>query len=129
MVRILCVDDDKDGCEMIVEFLRFHNSSYQVASVPDSTEAMKAIALEKSDIYILDNWLPGESGVELCKRIRLSDAITPIIMFSAVAYAQDIKQGLDAGADAYLKKPNDLSNLGPTIDRLLSAGTSIGQPF
>jgi DNA-binding response OmpR family regulator len=57
------------------------------------------------DLYILDNWLPDNSGVELCRAIREFDAHTPILFYSAAAYAKDIQEGLRAGAQAYLVKP------------------------
>jgi CheY-like chemotaxis protein len=56
----------------------------------------------------------------LCEQIRVSDAHTPIVIFSGHALASDIEAGMRAGANAYLLKP-DSSELIPTISRLLEA--------
>ena len=120
-IRILCVDDDVQGCEMISEFLRHHNSLFNVISVFDAAEALRALAVEKFDLYLIDNWLPGDSGIDLCQMIRRTDTTTPIIIYSAVAGKADVQEGLDAGANAYLTKPNDLMNVGPTIERLIAS--------
>jgi DNA-binding response OmpR family regulator len=118
-VRILYVDDDEDGCEMICVFLHDYNPSLNVTPVRSAKEALKAIAFEKFDIYIIDNWLGDKSGVQMCREIRITDKATPIILFSGVAGSKDIKEGLASGADEYLLKPNDLLYLGPTIEKLL----------
>ena len=118
-VRILCVDDDKDGCEMICVFLQTYNPSFTVTPARSANDALKAIESEKFDIYIIDNWLGDSSGVEMCRDIRMTDPITPVILYSAVAGSTEIKEGLAAGANEYLLKPNDLPNLGPTIEKLL----------
>ena len=122
--RILYVDDDQQGCEMIVEFLPHHNPSFEVTCVHNAREAALSIALEDFDIYVIDNWLPGQTGVEFCHEIRLSDPSTPIIMYSAISRKTDIEEGLAAGANVYLVKPDDLMNLGPTIDWLISTKTA-----
>jgi len=118
-VRILCVDDDKDGCEMICVFLQTYNPSFIVTPVRSAKDALKAIEFEKFDFYIIDNWLGDKTGVEMCREIRMTDPLTPVILYSAVAGSAEIEEGLAAGANEYLVKPNDLPNLGPTIEKLL----------
>ena len=123
-IRVLYVDDDQQGCEMIVEFLSHYNTSLEVTCVPDTHEASLSIALGKFDIFVIDNWLPGQTGVEFCHQIRLSDQSMPIIIYSAVAGQANIDEGLAAGANVYLIKPDDLMNLGPTIEQLILAKTA-----
>ena len=123
-LRVLYVDDDQQGCEMILEFFRHHNPSFEVTIVPNTHAAALSIALGKFDIYVIDNWLPGQTGVEFCHEIRLSDTSTPIIIYSAVAGQANIDEGLAAGANVYLIKPDDLMNLGPTIEQLILAKTA-----
>jgi DNA-binding response OmpR family regulator len=53
----------------------------------------------------LDNWLPGGTGVELCRRIRAFDPHTPVLFYSAAAYPRDMQAAFSAGAQAYLVKP------------------------
>jgi DNA-binding response OmpR family regulator len=122
--RILLIDDDIDGCEMVRQFLCHYNQSYIVTWVSNSHEAMQAIAGECFDLYIIDYWLPDIDGMEICTEIRRSDRTTPIIIYSGVASDIDIKHGLDAGADAYLSKPTGINLLGATIEKLLASDRS-----
>lgn len=117
---MLYVDNDEDGCEMITEFLKAYDPRFLVTSVGSAIEAVAAICAEKFDAIVTDNWLPGHSGVEFCKEIRQSDALTPIIIFSAAADADSIKTGLSAGASEYLVKPDGLTVLGRTIKNLIT---------
>src|ERR1043165_3956413 len=103
---------------MLVEFLRHYNQTYEVTPFPNAQEAISALESKKYDLYLLDIWLPDADGVELCREIRKTDSVTPIIIFSAIADTENMSKGLDAGADAYLTKPNDLLVLGPYIDKL-----------
>ena len=85
------------------------------ASVSDALEHAKAGGI---DLCILDHWITDFNGIELCQRIRAFDPHTPIIFYSGAGYKDDIQNGLDAGAQAYLVKP-DIEQLKPTIDRLI----------
>ena len=69
-------------------------------------------------LCILDHWLTESNGIELCQQIRAFDPDTPIMFYSGAAQKSDIQKGLDAGAQAYLVKP-DFEHLKPTIDRLI----------
>ena len=85
------------------------------ASVSDALESARSGGLA---LCILDHWLTGSNGIELCQQIRAFDSDTPIMFYSGAGYKADIKMGLDAGAQAYLVKP-DFDHLKPTIDRLI----------
>ncbi|HEY2866748.1 MAG TPA: response regulator [Pyrinomonadaceae bacterium] len=124
-VNILYVEDDRDACEMITEFFRAIQPNFTVKSVLNEGDALTAIATETFDVYVIDNWLDGTTGNVLCKKIRANDQTTPIVIYSAVAYEEDIAEGLAAGADAYLTKPNDLHNLVPTLRSLIATRTSV----
>jgi two-component system phosphate regulon response regulator PhoB len=62
-------------------------------------------------VIILDWNLPGLSGVEICRRFRAMQGSTPILMLTGKTQPNEIEQGLDAGADDYLKKPFIMSEL------------------
>jgi DNA-binding response OmpR family regulator len=66
---------------------------------------------ERWDLFMLDNWMPEISGIELCKRIREFDASTPIVFYSAVAYDRDKEEALNCGASAYIVKPIAMDGL------------------
>ena len=84
-------------------------------SVPDALERARAGGLA---LCILDHWLSQGSGIELCQQIRAFDSHTPIMFYSGAGYRADIQKGLDAGAQAYLVKP-DIDRLKSTIDLLI----------
>jgi len=115
--RILCVEDDDETCALITELLDLINC--EVTTAQSAGEALKKIESEKFDLYLLDNWLPGGSGIDLCRRIRETDKVTPIVFYSGAAYETDKQEGLAAGAQAYLVKPADISLLVTTIRELL----------
>jgi len=68
----------------------------------------------------LDNWLLDRSGVELCRAIREFDPHTPILFYSAAAYAHDIREAVRAGAQRYLVKPVIPDELRQTVTQLIS---------
>ncbi len=118
--RILCVEDDVDSCEMIQMLLTLSDDAYNVTGVHHASEAMQRSAAEPFDLYVLDMWLPEIDGLELCRWIRKIDSQTPVIFFTAVAKAADREAAMNAGANEFLIKPNDLDHLVPTIERILT---------
>lgn len=115
--RVLCVEDDADTCAMISSLLGLINC--QVTSAGTAAEAREQIKVDNFDLYILDNWLPGASGVELCLEIREHDSTTPIMFYSGAGYESDREEALNAGAQAYLVKPSDIASLLEIAGRLL----------
>lgn len=115
--RILCVEDDRDTCE----FLHFVMTDYEFTAVHSVGDAVIEMA-EKGefDFYVLDNWLPDGSGVELCKKIRSSGTRSPILFTSAVGQRHDIELAMNAGADRYLVKPYEPEKLLQTVKELLN---------
>ena len=85
------------------------------ASVTDALERIRSGGL---DLCILDHWLTALNGIELCKQIRTINSSLPILFYSGAGYEADVQNGLAAGAQAYLVKP-DFDRLMPTIDRLI----------
>lgn len=117
---ILIVEDHQDSSEMISIMLRAEDESYQISVAPTAEKALDLINTKSFDLYILDNWLPKMTGVELCGHIRKTDPNTPIMFFSAVARPADKDIGIAAGANEYLIKPNDFIKLPDTAKQLLS---------
>jgi DNA-binding response OmpR family regulator len=121
VVRILCVEDNRDSREMIATLLRGANSEYQVKAVETAAEALELTSREKYDLFILDIWLPGMDGVELCRRLRAKGVTKPIMFFSAMGVqAKDQDYVLAAGADAFLVKSIDLDRFLETVEKLLA---------
>ena len=115
--RILLVEDYEDSRELATHTL----TEYTIASARNFNEGLRQARQGGFDLYILDNWLPDKSGVELCHAIREFDPQTPILFYSAAAYAKDIQEGLRAGAQAYLVKPVIPEELRHAVARLISA--------
>lgn len=115
--RILCVDDDEDTCQMLCGLLGLVNC--EVSTAGTAAEALEIIAGGGFDLYLLDNWLPGGSGAELCRKIRETDPSTPILFYSGAAFDAEREEALAAGAQAYLVKPGDLGLLVETVNNFL----------
>jgi DNA-binding response OmpR family regulator len=119
--RVLCVEDDSDTCEMISSLLGLIGCDVVTANT--AGEALEFIREGRFDLYLLDNWLPGGSGVEVCRRIRESGDVTPVLFYSGAGSNDDRREALEAGAQAYLVKPNDVGVLVETVRRLLERGS------
>jgi DNA-binding response OmpR family regulator len=118
--RVLYVEDDADSREMVDFLLRVECSISSVKSVANSADAMREIDQGGFDLYILDAWMPGLSGFDLCRHIRETDKNTPVMFFSALSRESDRELAAAAGASAFLCKPNDLDIFSDTVDTLLA---------
>lgn len=117
MARICVVEDDP----VLLEFILFNltKEGHQPFSYTHGTEVISNILeVANADLVMLDNMLPGVSGIELCKAIRKTSAV-PILFLSAKGTAQDRIEGLKAGANDYLPKPFNLEELMLRIQVLL----------
>lgn len=128
--RVLCVDDNADACEMLSVLLK--HSDIEALCVGSAGGALRMIQAQHFDLFLLDVVLPDFDGFELCRRIRSFDRLTPILFYSGAAYETDKQQGIKAGANAYLIKP-DVDSLVKTImhfvnaaDKPVAAGASAG---
>jgi DNA-binding response OmpR family regulator len=115
--RILLVEDHEDAWDIVAFNLEDHALFY----ARDFDEGLRLARQQDFDLYILDNWLPGRSGVELCRAIRKFDPDTPILFCSAAAYERDIREAMRAGAQAYLTKPVLPDELKHVVTQLISA--------
>ena len=126
--RVLCVDDDEDSCEMLTALLRL--ALIEVKTVGTAVQALSSIHTERFDLCVLDAWLPDLDGFELCRRMRAVDRETPILFFSGASQEADRKKGIDAGANAYVVKP-EIDDLVQTITQFVGRATATAQvvPF
>ncbi len=109
--KILIADDEESLVEFIVRALKKHG--YRVIAAYDGDNALFLIGEELPDLVILDLMMPLMDGWEVCRRAK-SDPATkdiPIIMLTARSSADDAVQGLDLGADDYMRKPFSLDEL------------------
>ena len=108
-MRILVVEDDPMLGEGIVEGLKQHN--YAVDLIPDGKHAEMALDTEPYDAVVMDIGLPSKDGVSIVKSIRTKGNHVPVLLLTARDTVGDRVQGLDSGADDYLTKPFDLTEL------------------
>jgi DNA-binding response OmpR family regulator len=100
--KILVVDDDDDIRGLLIGFLA--EEGFGPTGVPDATSMDAAIARERPDLIVLDQMLPGEDGLSICRRLRSTSDI-PVIMLTARSGEVDRIVGLEIGADDYVTKP------------------------
>jgi DNA-binding response OmpR family regulator len=112
------VEDHEDGWEMMA----FKLPEFELTFARDFDEGLRLAQRRYFDLYILENWLPGGSGIGLCRLIREFDPYTPILFYSSAAYERDIEEALRSGAQAYLVKPLGFDDLERTVARLTSRG-------
>src|SRR6185369_9589895 len=103
--NVLFVEDDPDTRELMAIILK--SEDYQVMLAANYDEALLLARVLRFDLFIMDNWMPGGSGIDLCKKLREFNVTTPIIFYSGAAYERDKREAFDSGAQAYLTKPTD----------------------
>lgn len=115
--RILYIEDHEDTRELVTLLLA--QKSYEVITGSTIESGVALAGTGGFDLYLLDSWLPDGSGLELCKRIRQFDQSTPILFYSAAAYAADSDLALKSGAQGYLVKPSHPSALCNLVTELI----------
>jgi len=112
------VEDDADTRELVSYVLA--RASYEVVVAETPEQAARLAQTASFDLYLIDNWMPGASGIELCSWLRKFDNDTPILFYSGAAYEEDKRAALAAGAQGYLTKPADNEKLLKEVSRLIS---------
>ena len=114
--RILCVDDHLDTSEMLSVLLGEEHVVETAASMKEATN----LATEKEfDLYVLDKRLPDGTGLELCEILTTLTPHVPCIFYSGDAYEVHRSQAFEAGATAFIPKP-DIDQLINTVHSILS---------
>lgn len=119
VARILAVEDDPIQARTLEILLR---RAYSVTLAESGEECLEAVGREPFDLVLLDVMLPGRTGYEVCRELKLrpSTADIPVIFLSANATLEDRLQGFEAGGFDYLAKPVVMDELVRKIDLLLS---------
>ncbi|PJF42910.1 MAG: hypothetical protein CUN55_09450 [Phototrophicales bacterium] len=120
MKKLLIIDDEAATVEMLSMFLQI--SGYSTLEAYAGDEGLVLAKLESPSLIISDLMMPDIDGIELCRRVREHEALKdlPIIIISARTDSTVIEQAMANGANAYLTKPIDLSQLIGEIERLLT---------
>ncbi|MGE5660162.1 MAG: response regulator [Actinomycetota bacterium] len=129
-MRILLVEDDRPTSEVLADILAGYD--YNVDCATDGESGLELAERIEYDLILLDVTLPKLDGISICKQLRSQGRKDPILLLTAKANATDRVIGLDAGADDYLVKPFESSELLARVralirrGKLMAAGTSEG---
>ena len=108
---VLVVDDDENVRHVFERMLSTHG--YSVSSASDGTTALEAVRRQPPDVVLLDVSMPGVDGFEICKRLKRDQLtrLTPVILVSAIDARAARIAAFAAGADDFLSKPADATEL------------------
>ncbi|MFH1934525.1 MAG: response regulator transcription factor [Pseudomonadota bacterium] len=109
MKNILIIEDEEDMIRGLK--LNLENAGYSVLSAATGEAGVELAFKHKPDLVLLDIMLPGKDGLEVCKELRLSNLMMPVIMLTARGTEMDKVLGLEFGADDYIVKPFGLQEL------------------
>ncbi len=117
--KILVVDDEENLVLFICRALR--QQGYKTVCAYDGDCALSLVYEEMPDLVVLDLMLPRMDGWEICRRVKSDAAVRhiPILMLTARSSPEDVVQGLDLGADDYIRKPFPLDELLARVRALL----------
>jgi two-component system phosphate regulon response regulator OmpR len=123
--HLLVVDDDNRIRDLLSRYLM--REGYRVTTAGSAAEARAKLDSLSFDLLVLDVMMPGESGLDLAKAIRI-DSNVPILMLTARAEAESRIQGLEIGADDYVAKPFEARELSLRIANILKRARPAAMP-
>ena len=108
-MRILIVEDEVG----ILQFLRqgLEEEGYTIVTATDGDKALELLTNDNFDLVLLDWMLPKLTGLEVCKAYRLQNKTSPVIFLTAKDTVQETIEGLQSGANDYIKKPFSFDEL------------------
>lgn len=119
-MKILLVEDDKPTAGVLSEVLTAQYYTVELAT--DGQLGLDFATSGEFDLILLDLLIPKVDGISLCRQLRAQGYQKPILLLTAKDSSSDVVKGLDAGADDYVTKPYDLSELLARIRALLRRG-------
>ena len=119
MSTVLVVEDSVTQREMITDLLK--GSGLNVSIATDGVEALEHIEGHRPDLVVLDIVMPRMNGYEVCRRIKADPKTqnVPVVMCSSKGEEFDRYWGMKQGADAYIAKPFQPTELVGTVKQLL----------
>ncbi|TKI08863.1 response regulator transcription factor [Martelella alba] len=126
-MRVLLVEDDPMVGDAVASTLK--DNSYAVDWVKNGNDALTSFSLEHYDVVLLDLGLPGKDGFSVLAGIRKNASSTPILILTARDALEDRLRGLDSGADDYILKPFELSELLARIRAVVRRNTGSANPM
>lgn len=102
-LRVLVVDDDQTIRDVLRTMLGFEGC--HVVDAPDGESALVMAEALRPHVVILDVTMPGMDGIEVCRLLKSGSNPPRVVMLTARDRLEDERRGMEAGADAYLRKP------------------------
>jgi DNA-binding response OmpR family regulator len=118
--QVLFVEDTADTRDL-VEFT-LQSDGFEVITAQTADEGLALARTKTFVLILLDIGLPDKDGLELCREIRHFDQTTPILFYTAFADLLDEEEATKAGAQGYLRKPEDTGRLGEIARKLIDGG-------
>jgi len=106
---VLLVEDEADSAMVLKAILE--RQGFKVRVAKDGGQAQSTFVMQKPDFVILDLILPGESGFEICERLKHTDDTVPVMIVTAIDLDDSRELAQKVGADAYMTKPYDPDTL------------------
>lgn len=118
---VLVADDDEDVLELVA--FRLRRAGYRTVTARDGREALEMVHAEQPDLSVLDVAMPEMDGLEVTRALRGSASTRgmPIILLTARSQERDVMAGIEAGADAYIRKPFSHRELRARVESMLAA--------
>lgn len=123
--RILVIEDEVRISRVIS--LELMHEGYEVETVENGKDGLSRAKEENWDLILLDVMLPGMSGFEVLRRLRMEDEYTPVILLTARDSVFDKVNGLDHGANDYITKPFEMEELLARIRSSIRVSTSLNK--
>jgi two-component system, OmpR family, copper resistance phosphate regulon response regulator CusR len=115
-MKILVIEDEAKVAEVLQRGLS--EAGYETAIAYDGQIGLRMATSGAYDLILLDVNLPLINGLEVCRKLREQDEVTPVLMLTALGMSDDIVHGLESGADDYLTKPFRFNELYARIKAL-----------
>ena len=117
--KLIIVDDDRETREMLT--LALEIEGYEVREAANGLRLISTLEVDRPDAILLDVMMSWINGFELCRAIKQNDEFRdiPVVFVSARKTAEDVEQGIAAGAADYFTKPLDVERLARRLDELI----------
>ena len=116
---VLVVEDDADSADLLKTILE--RQGFKVRIAKDGGQAQATFVMQKPDFVILDLILPGESGFEICERLKHTDDTIPVLIVTAIDLPESRDLAQKVGADGYVTKPYNPEDLIATMRQVANA--------
>ena len=118
--KVLVVDDSATS-RLLYRSIVSRGTSHTVLCAQDGNQALQMVETEKPDLVLMDVMMPGMSGLQVCKRLRMRKETSelPVVMLTFRTGEDSVHEGFESGCTAYLKKPVQEAELLQTLHRYL----------